>query len=110
MSKKKKKKFNAQLAQALIQTQNKAELSDTTITNNPEQNKKQEANKQTSVIESDEQDKKLAKTVYHEIKTIAGAMIVCMVILLGIWALGLKTPYVNNFSNWLTTALHIGNN
>lgn len=106
MSKKKKKKFNAKLAQVLVQTKNEPEqkISEHTAQTTTKVTKQETRNITEQV---DTEDKNLTKIVRHEMKAILGAMLICMIILVGIWYIQIKTPYINNFSNWLTTSLHI---
>lgn len=108
MSKKKKKKFRAELAQTLnkLQQEKTQEIKSSSVSANTSHAETKTMEKDTEIDE----DKVLAKTVGHEIKKIILAMGVCMVLLVGIWIMEMKTPYVNNFSNWLTATLHIESN
>ena len=101
---KKKKKFRAQLAQQLQQIQQNTanDTNDNTPKKNPAINKKTEA------IDKIDLDQANDKFVKKEIAQIIFAVIICMIILVGIWVLDKQTSYINDFSNWLTRILHVG--
>lgn len=107
MGKKKKKKFRAQLAQALEQMekekpiQEQKNISAAKTTGVPIETPVEKVEKSKDNLYYDE------KSVIKDIKLIVFAMIVCITLLLGIFFINIRTHYIKNFSDYLTKSLNI---
>jgi hypothetical protein len=94
---KKKKKFKSELnriAQNITRAENSPQIQTETVSVVNNQNN-WSAN-QSNVI-----------FVKKEIGKIIISLIICMVVLVTIWLLDIKTPYVSNASNWVAQKLNI---
>lgn len=94
---KNKKKFKSELnriAQNMTKTENISKIGSESVTATNNQNN-WSANQSNILF------------VKKEIGKIIISLIVCMVILITIWLLDIKTPYITNISNWISQKLNI---
>lgn len=97
----KNKKNKAKLAQ-LLQQANKKETIKHIIKNNDQINSKI---KQSSFCEDTNEITYIKKDLFKFYYTI----VICLILLFSVWILNLKTDYINNLANSLSTISHINN-
>lgn len=106
----KKKKFKKQLKAQIFQQLQNATIKETipnkTIENTPKTKEIKDVIQPIAAAKPQAQTNEFAY-VTQDVKKIAIIFAICVVILLAIYYLGLKTNYIIDISNWLAKALHI---